>query len=113
VTRRRLLEREKLRRVFASGNDFEKRTDQVREAAKSRTGVGNLVNPMTGCRVQQTCRPSRSRSSDQDLCGESRRSREERQGRNDPGTWQSRDEAWATVQVGVDAETVMSVKGPR
>jgi len=37
-------------------------------------------------------------------CGENRRSREERQGRNDRGTWQSFDEAWTTVQAGVDAD---------
>ena len=47
------------------------------------------------------------------LCGGNRWSREERQERNESGTWQSRAEVWATVQMGVDAETVMLAKGPR
>jgi hypothetical protein len=40
---------------------------------ESRRSAGNQANPMTGCRVQQTCEA---------VCGASRRSREERQGRN-------------------------------
>jgi hypothetical protein len=43
----------------------------------------NMANPMVGCRAQQTCTMS---------SGESRRSREERQGRNESGGWQLRAE---------------------
>jgi hypothetical protein len=41
----------------------------------------NVADPMVGCRVQQTCKALR---------GENRRSREERQGRNEFGTWRPR-----------------------
>jgi hypothetical protein len=44
---------------------------------------GNVANPMVGCRVQQTCTMS---------SGANRRSREERQGRNESGEWQLRAE---------------------
>jgi hypothetical protein len=40
---------------------------------KPNRSAGNRANPRTGCRVQQTCEA---------VCGGSRRSREERQGRN-------------------------------
>jgi len=46
---------------------------------------------MTGCRMQQACGPSR---------GENRRSREERQGRNELGTWQVRAEGQVSLKRG-------------
>ena len=103
MTSGRLPEREKLRRVYASGKGFEKRTDQVRGRPKSRTGAQKPGEPhdrLQGATNLQTVEVSIFGSR---LCGENRRSREERQGRNERRTWQSFDEAWATVQAGVDA----------
>jgi hypothetical protein len=73
-------------------------------AAKSRTGAlkpGEPHDRLQGATNLQTVEVSIFGSG---LCGENRRSREERQGRNDRGTWQSFDEAWATAQAGVDAD---------
>jgi hypothetical protein len=61
--------------------------------------------------VQQTRELSKARIFGSALCGGNRWSREERQERNVFGTWQSRTEAWATAQVGVDAATVVSAEG--
>jgi hypothetical protein len=68
VAARRLPGRGTLRRVF------------VRRLALWCLGTAGwkLANPMVGCRAQQTCRT---------CCGVSRRSREERQGRNIRGGW--------------------------
>jgi hypothetical protein len=54
-----------------------------RNADETTRTTGNMANPMIGSRVQQTCKVPG---------GESRRSREERQGRNESGTWQPRTE---------------------
>jgi hypothetical protein len=72
-----------------------------RSSSKPRRGKPEApeteVNPRVGCRVQQTCRAR---------CGENRRSREERQGRNELGVWQLRAEGrgrFAGTSPGVDA----------
>ena len=49
---------------------------------------GNVANPMIGSRAQQTCKAQG---------GASRRSREERQGRNESGAWQLRAEGGRRV----------------
>jgi hypothetical protein len=55
---------------------------RVRRRETTRT-TGNMANPRIGSRVQQTCKVPG---------GANRRSREERQGRNESGTWQPRAE---------------------
>jgi len=62
-----------------------------------------VVNPRAGCGVQQTRGAVEGAIFGSRLCGENRWSREERQERNERETWQSRAEAWTTVQAGVDA----------
>jgi len=73
----------------------------------------NSVNPMVGCRAQQTCNCSR---------GENRRSREERQGRNVSEVWQLQAEGAPRCDssqqpssdggvLGVDARSGMSTEG--
>jgi len=69
------------RRTATSHEPGPRGLGSVRERSGER--AGNVVNPMVGCRVQQTCRVMR---------GENRRSREERQGRNEFGVWQPRAE---------------------
>lgn len=59
-----------------------------------RRAAGNVADPMAGCRAQQTYRRSR---------GVSRRSREERQGRNVSGPWQVPTEGEVSAELGVDA----------
>jgi len=55
----------------------------------SARAAGNVADPMTGCRVQQTCRVS---------SGVNRRSREERQGRNASGCGSSG--RWSALRSG-------------
>jgi hypothetical protein len=93
------------RRTFGSA------TFGSRLGREADQGVRNVVNPMAGCGVQQTRRPSKGWIFGSALCGGNRWSREERQERNAFGTWQSRTEVWATAQAGVDAVTVVSAKG--
>jgi len=93
----------KLRRVFASGKVLRQADRPRPPAAKSRTGASKPGEPhdrLQGATNLQTVEAAVFGSR---LCGENRRSREERQGRNARGTWQSFAEAWATVQAGVDA----------
>jgi hypothetical protein len=54
----------------------------------------NVANPMVGSRAQQTCKSMR---------GENRRSRAERQGRNERRSWQTFAEGRASARPGVDA----------
>ena len=59
---------------------WERRGGPVVVATRSVGGPsGNNSNPMTGCRVQQTCKAT---------CGVNRRSREKRQGRKVSDAWQ-------------------------
>lgn len=102
VTSGRLPESEKLRRVFASGKGFESGPPSPR-AAKSRTGAQKPGEPHDRLQGATDLQAVEVSVFGQRLCGENRRSREERQGRNERRTWQSFAEAWATAQAGVDA----------
>lgn len=80
-----------------------KSAGRVPESRDVRTR--NVANPMAGCRVQQTCRT---------MCGASRRSREERQGRNESGTWHARAEGRGllrTISTGSGRTALMSAEG--
>lgn len=66
----------------------------IERSRRTRCMAGNVADPMAGCRAQQTYRRSR---------GVSRRSREERQGRNVSGPWQVPTEGEVSAELGVDA----------
>jgi len=63
------------------------RRPERRTRGSFRHDSRNVANPMVGCRTQQACRLTR---------GENRRSREERQGRNEFGPWLVRTEGRAS-----------------
>jgi hypothetical protein len=86
VTQQELLSREKLRRAWHCVGPTpeplqEQRGDTL--SPEDRRAGRNVVNPMAGCRVQQTCRV---------MSGANRRSREKRQGRTAHEDWQPRAE---------------------
>jgi hypothetical protein len=64
---------------------------------------GNEANPTVGCRAQQTCKVS---------SGENRRSREERQGRNESGAWQLRAEGGGSRRIVFRDETTRPLSQP-
>jgi len=76
VTGRRLLERGKLRRVFAIEEGFAKVAGEIPAVRGGReidrTGAGNVVNPLIGCGVQQTREPPKGSFFGRSLCGGNR-----------------------------------------
>jgi hypothetical protein len=107
VTQQELLSREKLRRVWhyvgpAPEPLLEQRGDTLPK--EGRRADRNVVNPMAGCRVQQTCRV---------MSGASRRSREKRQGRTAHEDWQPRAEGTPSSEgePGVDAHHFVRRRG--
>jgi len=105
----RLPEREKLRRVFAAGKSSKRPSGRDHREVERSWKQGEPQGRLRGATNPHAVEGPTFGSG---LCGGNRWSREERQERNESGTWQSRAEVWATVQTGVDAETVMSAKGP-
>ena len=98
------------RHGFQRGERFEGCEERARERPGGPTDVvtqrkggpaGNSSNPMTGCRVQQTCRAVR---------GVNRRSREERQGRKVSDAWQHETEETSFGR-GLDRTRSVDVSG--